>query len=94
MPWAARIDCEKPLVTAVITWAAELPFRSTVVTSATVTIAATSGNAAIPVVTIRAANLRVVPLCPFIAAFIRRHHEYLDLVDERNRQHLRLEEAS
>jgi predicted GNAT family acetyltransferase len=28
----------------------------------------------------RARNLAVIPLCPFIAAYIRRHPEYLDLV--------------
>ncbi len=26
-------------------------------------------------------NLRVVPLCPFISAYIERHPEYADLVD-------------
>lgn len=30
----------------------------------------------------RSEGLRVVPRCPFIAAFIRRHPEYQDLVDE------------
>lgn len=29
----------------------------------------------------RARGLSVVPLCPFIAGYIRRHQEYLDLVD-------------
>lgn len=29
---------------------------------------------------IRARGLRVVPLCPFAAAYIRRHDEYADLV--------------
>jgi uncharacterized protein len=29
---------------------------------------------------IRARGLRVVPLCPFVAAYIRRHSEYSDLV--------------
>jgi predicted GNAT family acetyltransferase len=29
----------------------------------------------------RARGLRVEPLCPFVAAFIRRHREYQDLVD-------------
>ena len=29
----------------------------------------------------RARQLTVVPLCPFIASYIRRHQEYLDLVD-------------
>ena len=29
---------------------------------------------------IRARGARVVPFCPFVAAFIRRHHEYADLV--------------
>jgi predicted GNAT family acetyltransferase len=29
---------------------------------------------------IRAGGARVVPFCPFVAAFIRRHHEYADLV--------------
>jgi uncharacterized protein len=30
----------------------------------------------------RAHGLRVVPLCPFIAAYIERHPEYQDLVDQ------------
>jgi uncharacterized protein len=30
-------------------------------------------------------GLRVVPRCRFIAAFIGRHDEYLDLVDDENR---------
>jgi hypothetical protein len=29
---------------------------------------------------IRARGLRVVPLCPFVAAYIQRHPEYADLV--------------
>ncbi len=29
---------------------------------------------------IRARGLRVVPYCPFVAAYIRRHSEYADLV--------------
>jgi predicted GNAT family acetyltransferase len=29
----------------------------------------------------RARGLRVVPLCPFVASYIRRHPEYQDLVD-------------
>jgi predicted GNAT family acetyltransferase len=35
----------------------------------------------------RSRGLRVVPQCPFIARYISRHREYLDLVDEAN-QHL------
>jgi predicted GNAT family acetyltransferase len=30
----------------------------------------------------RSEGLRVVPRCEFIAAFIRRHREYQDLVDD------------
>lgn len=30
----------------------------------------------------RSEGLRVVPRCPFIAAFIKRHREYQDLVDD------------
>ncbi|MBX6381426.1 MAG: N-acetyltransferase [Microbispora sp.] len=30
----------------------------------------------------RAAGLRVVPLCPFVACYIQRHPEYRDLVDD------------
>lgn len=41
----------------------------------------------------RARGAEVVPLCPFIASFIRAHHEYLNLVSERNRQRLRLGDA-
>ena len=29
---------------------------------------------------IRARGLRLVPLCPFVAAYLRRHREYADLV--------------
>jgi uncharacterized protein len=31
----------------------------------------------------RARGLRIVPLCPFVAAYIRRHPEYQDLVAAR-----------
>ena len=30
--------------------------------------------------TAREQQLEVVPLCPFVAGYIRRHHEYLDIV--------------
>ena len=32
----------------------------------------------------RARGLRVVPLCPYVAAYIRRHPEYQDLVAQRH----------
>ena len=32
----------------------------------------------------RSEGLQVVPRCPFIAAFIKRHPEYQDLVDEKS----------
>ena len=35
---------------------------------------------------VRAQGLQVIPLCPFIAAFIRRHREYLDLVSPISRR--------
>ena len=34
---------------------------------------------------VRAAGLEVVPKCPFIAGFIKRHREYADLVPESRR---------
>lgn len=34
----------------------------------------------------RAQGLEVIPLCPFMAAFIRRHPEYLDLVSAVSRR--------
>jgi predicted GNAT family acetyltransferase len=34
---------------------------------------------------VRAKGKPVTPLCPFIAAYIRRHPEYVDLVDEAHR---------
>ena len=34
----------------------------------------------------RAADLRIVPACPFAAAYLKRHPEDLDLVDEADRQ--------
>jgi predicted GNAT family acetyltransferase len=30
---------------------------------------------------VRASGLRIVPVCPFVAAFLRRHREYDDVVD-------------
>jgi predicted GNAT family acetyltransferase len=36
----------------------------------------------------RARNLTVVPLCPFVSAYIRRHQEYLPLVDTAYRARL------
>jgi hypothetical protein len=32
--------------------------------------------------TARADGLEVVPLCPYVAAYIRRHQEYLPLVSQ------------
>jgi uncharacterized protein len=34
----------------------------------------------------RAAGLKVAPLCPFVAGYIERHPEYLDLVDDDYRE--------
>ncbi len=34
----------------------------------------------------RARQLTVVPLCPFIASYIRRHQEYIALVDPAHRE--------
>jgi predicted GNAT family acetyltransferase len=34
----------------------------------------------------RARRLAVIPRCPYVAAYIRRHLEYLDLVPERARR--------
>ncbi len=36
----------------------------------------------------RAQQLNVVPLCPFVASYIRRHLEYLELVDPPFRTHV------
>jgi uncharacterized protein len=33
----------------------------------------------------RRGGLEVTPLCPYVADYIRRHADYLDLVDERHR---------
>jgi uncharacterized protein len=30
---------------------------------------------------VRAGGRRIVPICPYIAAYLRRHHDYDDLVD-------------
>ena len=35
--------------------------------------------------TARDRGLRVTPLCPYIARYIRRHREYVDLVDDEHR---------
>ena len=37
----------------------------------------------------RAEGAEVIPLCPFIASYIRRHPEYLVLVSEHNRRRLK-----
>lgn len=37
---------------------------------------------------VRAQGLQVVPICPFVAAFIRRHREYIDLVSPVSRPQL------
>jgi predicted GNAT family acetyltransferase len=34
---------------------------------------------------VRRKGKKIVPLCPFISAFIRKHPEYVDLVDEGQR---------
>jgi predicted GNAT family acetyltransferase len=34
----------------------------------------------------RGANLKVIPSCPFVASYIRRHPEYLELVMEKYRK--------
>ncbi|WP_027481667.1 GNAT family N-acetyltransferase [Deinococcus pimensis] len=33
----------------------------------------------------RSRGLMVIPMCPFVAAFMRRHHEYADLVHPQQR---------
>lgn len=35
---------------------------------------------------VRKRGLHAIPMCPFIAAYIRRHPEYLDLVTEESRR--------
>lgn len=37
----------------------------------------------------RAANLQVVPSCPFVGSYLRRHLEYVDLVAEEYRRSVR-----
>ena len=36
----------------------------------------------------RVSHLRVVPLCPYVSSFIRRHSEYRDLVSPGDLQHI------
>ena len=35
---------------------------------------------------VRATGRTAIPQCPFIAGYIRKHQEYLDIVDERHRR--------
>jgi predicted GNAT family acetyltransferase len=42
----------------------------------------------------RARNLTVVPLCPFVSGYIRRHPEYLSLVDPAHRARVESTSAS
>jgi len=37
----------------------------------------------------RARGLTVVPLCPYVQSYLRRHQEYLPLVDAKHRERLR-----
>lgn len=39
---------------------------------------------------VRRRRLQAIPQCPFIAGYIRKHPEYLDLVAEEHRQHYKL----
>jgi uncharacterized protein len=39
----------------------------------------------------RQRELEVVPLCPFVAAYLRRHPAYLELVSEQDRKRLNLD---
>ncbi len=39
--------------------------------------------------TARTQQLEVIPLCPFVAAYIRRHQEYLDLVPTQYQERVR-----
>jgi uncharacterized protein len=34
---------------------------------------------------VRASGYEMVPLCPFVVAFLKKHHEYHDLMSEKNR---------
>lgn len=36
----------------------------------------------------RSKGLKVIPLCPFVAGYIQRHQEYMDLVPEERRAEL------
>lgn len=36
----------------------------------------------------RADGLEVVPICPYVVAYLRRHQEYLSLVSPANREHV------
>jgi predicted GNAT family acetyltransferase len=38
---------------------------------------------------VRAAGLQVTPLCPYVAEYIRRHPEFVDLVDQAHRDDVR-----
>jgi hypothetical protein len=38
---------------------------------------------------VRVHGKQVIPLCPFIASYIRRHPDYLDLVDDEHRDAFR-----
>lgn len=37
----------------------------------------------------RERDLRVIPLCPYIVGYIRKHPEYVPLVDDQHREHVR-----
>lgn len=39
---------------------------------------------------VRSRGLQVIPVCQFIAGYIRKHHEYLDLVSENSRRAYRI----
>jgi predicted GNAT family acetyltransferase len=41
---------------------------------------------------VRSLGLHVIPICPFVKAFLAEHREYLDLVDARIRRAMNLPE--
>ena len=43
---------------------------------------------------VRARGLQVIPICPFVKAFLAEHREYLDLVDSRIRTAFNLPEPT
>ncbi|MDL2335712.1 MAG: GNAT family N-acetyltransferase [Chloroflexota bacterium] len=79
--WEARLDGELAGYSEYRTGRAKVVFTHTVVDERFEGRGIGSGLAKKALEAAVDAQLRIVPYCPFISAYLRRHHEYDDWVD-------------